>query len=229
MNQYFVLADDGTKYGPADIATLNQWIADGRLLPTTLLEQEGSGITFRASAVTGLNFPTDSIYSQPPTVPSPGVSSYGVPSPGGQNPGPYGASSNAYSSYGSQESSAYAAYPRMGYDANQVVPKGFNWGAFYFNWIWGLNHRKYLMLISLVIGFIPYVGILGLPLVIWYGFQGNQWAWESGRFTTIEDMMACQKIWAKWALWIFLISLTLGVIAVIMLGTLIATQPGLRT
>jgi hypothetical protein len=221
VNQYFVLADDGTKYGPADIANLNQWIADGRLLPTTLLEQEGSGITFRASAVTGLNFPTDSIYSQPPTVPSSSASSPGSPSPGA-----YGAS-NAYSSYGSQESSAYAAYPRMGYDGNQVLPKGFNWGAFYFNWIWGLNHRKYLMLISLVIGFIPYVGILGLPLAIWFGFQGNQWAWESGRFTTIEDMMACQRIWAKWALGIFLASLVIGVVAVILIGTLMASQPGL--
>jgi len=219
VNRYFVLADDGTKYGPADVATLNQWISDGRVHHQTLLEQEGSGITFRAAAVAGLIFPAESIYSQSPSAPN-----MGVPSPGAKA----GAGTNAYSAYGSQESSAYAAYPRLGFDSNQVVPKGFNWGAFYFNWIWGLNHRKYLMLISLVIGFIPYVGILGLPLAIWFGFQGNQWAWESGRFTTIEDMMACQRIWAKWALGVFLFWLVIGVIAVIILGSVIASQPSLR-
>ena len=29
--RYFVIGDDGLKYGPAEVATLNGWIAEGRL------------------------------------------------------------------------------------------------------------------------------------------------------------------------------------------------------
>ena len=55
--RYYVVTDDGQKYGPADIPTLNQWIAESRLLPTQMLEEEASGARFAAQTVTGLNFP----------------------------------------------------------------------------------------------------------------------------------------------------------------------------
>ena len=54
--RYFVLANDGQKYGPADIPTLNQWIVEGRLLPNQMLEDEASGTSVIASSVAGLNF-----------------------------------------------------------------------------------------------------------------------------------------------------------------------------
>jgi len=54
--RYFVIADDGAKYGPADIQTLNEWIRDGRILPSTLIEEEGSGARLAASSVAGLTF-----------------------------------------------------------------------------------------------------------------------------------------------------------------------------
>lgn len=75
---YFVIGDDGQKYGPADIATLNQWIAENRLLPTQMLEDAESGVRMAASAVQGLVFP--------PTGPAPGQP-YQQPQPGG--PGAY--------------------------------------------------------------------------------------------------------------------------------------------
>lgn len=56
--RYYVLSDDGQKYGPADVATLNGWIAENRLLPHQMLEEEASGARFAARAVPGLNFPT---------------------------------------------------------------------------------------------------------------------------------------------------------------------------
>lgn len=55
--RYYVLADDGNRYGPADLATLNQWIVDHRLLPHQMLEEEASGARIAAQAVPGLNFP----------------------------------------------------------------------------------------------------------------------------------------------------------------------------
>jgi hypothetical protein len=39
---YFVVASDGNKYGPADLPTLNQWAADGRIAGDTLIEMQGS-------------------------------------------------------------------------------------------------------------------------------------------------------------------------------------------
>ena len=56
--RYYVITDDGNRYGPAEVETLAGWIGEGRLLPTTLLEEEGSGARIAASAVSGLNFPT---------------------------------------------------------------------------------------------------------------------------------------------------------------------------
>jgi len=55
--RYFVIGEDGQKYGPADVATLNGWIAEQRLTPTQQLEEEASGVRMAASAVQGLNFP----------------------------------------------------------------------------------------------------------------------------------------------------------------------------
>jgi hypothetical protein len=54
---YLVIADDGNRYGPADLVTLNAWIAEGRLQPTTMLEHEQSGERRPAASVPGLNFP----------------------------------------------------------------------------------------------------------------------------------------------------------------------------
>ncbi len=71
--RYFVIGEDGQKYGPADVATLQNWIGEHRLLPTQQLEEEGSGIRLAASAVSGLNFP---------------VADRPAPTPGPQGPGP---------------------------------------------------------------------------------------------------------------------------------------------
>ncbi len=62
--RYFVIGDDGQKYGPADVATLNSWITEGRLLPTQQLEDEASGMRLAAGAVQGLNFPVQSAAAQ---------------------------------------------------------------------------------------------------------------------------------------------------------------------
>lgn len=55
MNHY-VVAPDGQKYGPADMATLNAWITDGRLHPQSFLEEEGTGRRLPASSLPGLRF-----------------------------------------------------------------------------------------------------------------------------------------------------------------------------
>jgi hypothetical protein len=68
---YYVLGDQGQKYGPADIATLNLWVGEGRVVPQTMLEDEVSGGQIAAASVPGLQFqvvspPPSNPYSQPP-------------------------------------------------------------------------------------------------------------------------------------------------------------------
>lgn len=55
--QYFVIAPDGQKYGPADVPTLNSWITEGRLLPDTQLQDTATGAVMAAAMVPGLQFP----------------------------------------------------------------------------------------------------------------------------------------------------------------------------
>lgn len=73
MIRYFVVAADGQKYGPADVATLNNWIAEGRLQPTSTLQEENSSVQVQASGVPALKFiarPAVGTIAPPPTVPS---------------------------------------------------------------------------------------------------------------------------------------------------------------
>jgi hypothetical protein len=80
--RYFVLSDDGGRFGPAEIATLATWVTEGRILPTTKLEEEGSGAKMAASGVSGLSF------SPPP----PGPSSAKGPAMSASPNNPYSAS-----------------------------------------------------------------------------------------------------------------------------------------
>ncbi|MEZ0326339.1 MAG: hypothetical protein ACAH95_10575 [Fimbriimonas sp.] len=54
---YYVISGDGQRYGPADLATLNQWAIEGRLLANQMVEDESTGIRMAASSVPGLIFP----------------------------------------------------------------------------------------------------------------------------------------------------------------------------
>ena len=89
MNYFVIDSASGQKYGPADIETLNRWIAEGRVTPQTTLEDATSGAQIGASAVAGLNFgniaPPPTTPSAPPAEPT-GASSYSPPSGSFQTP-----------------------------------------------------------------------------------------------------------------------------------------------
>ena len=104
-DRYFVLGPGGQKFGPADAATLTQWAAEGRVTPTTELEQEMSGLRVFPSQVPGLVLP----------VAATGVAPGGVmPSTvvGGATPGPQG----------------YSNYPRDTYVDPEAGKKEVTWG-----------------------------------------------------------------------------------------------------
>lgn len=211
---FYVIGPDGTKYGPADLATLNSWISQNRLLPDSVLENAADGTQSPASQVPGLNFGRPVTPSEPSAPQSQPQSPYSQPGP----------SSNPYAQPG-PSSSPYANYPRggssvsYGTDLPAELKGKFNWGAFFMTWIWGLNHKAYLTLISLAVGGISgglnvvarqggggsgaisgIVGLANLGLMIFYGIKGYEWAWQSGRFATPEECKKCQTIWGWWGL-----------------------------
>jgi len=63
--KYYVVLPDGQRFGPADISLLNQWAAEGRILPQTMLEEEGSMTRMPASSVPGLALATANPYGVP--------------------------------------------------------------------------------------------------------------------------------------------------------------------
>ena len=85
-----------------------------------------------------------------------------------------------------------------GDDAPESISKKFNWGAFLFNWIWGIKYKQWILLIILLLLFIPYGFIPALLMAFWAGMKGNQWAWEEVQYKNEEDFHQAQKAWVKW-------------------------------
>lgn len=52
--QYRVIMPDGSAYGPADVPTLASWAAEGRLAPSTWVEDVATGQRMPASAIHGV-------------------------------------------------------------------------------------------------------------------------------------------------------------------------------
>ena len=67
---YFVLGNNGEKYGPADIVTLNVWISEGRINQNSQLINVQTGVTIIAGQAPGLMFPATNVqqpnYQIPP-------------------------------------------------------------------------------------------------------------------------------------------------------------------
>ena len=67
--------------------------------------------------------------------------------------------------------------------------KGWNWGAFLLNWIWGIFNGVWISLFAL----IPIVNIV---IMVILGVKGNQWAWENKDWENAEHFKKTQKNWA---------------------------------
>lgn len=113
---------------------------------------------------------------------------------------------NSTTAYSNQTTSSF-------HNQEQELNK-WNWGAFFFNWIWGVCNGVYWPLILIVISFIPYAGgLISLVICVILGMKGNQMAWSAKQgTTTFYSFMETQKKWSKAALWVFCISLALGLL-----------------
>ncbi|MEH2015076.1 serine/threonine protein kinase [Nostoc sp.] len=75
---------------------------------------------------------------------------------------------------------------------NETVPEeilGWNWGAFLMPWLWMWSNQVWYGLFC----FIPQIsGFMAIAL----GAKGNEWAWKSRRWNSIEQFKAHQRGWA---------------------------------
>lgn len=82
----------------------------------------------------------------------------------------------------------------------ESVANKFNWGAFLFNWIWGLGNKCYITLIIFAVAlfsFIPFIGWIALiGCQVWFGMKGNEWAWRNKKWINEEHFHQVQKTWA---------------------------------
>ena len=64
-----------------------------------------------------------------------------------------------------------------------------NWGAFLLNWIWGIGNNTFVALLAL----IP---IFGFIMMFVLGAKGSRWAWQNGRWDSLEHFKRVQRRWA---------------------------------
>ena len=92
-----------------------------------------------------------------------------------------------------------------GLGSYSVLPPGvarWNWGAFFFSWIWGLFNGAYVTLWGLLLWLVPFGG---LAWAIVCGINGDRWAWQGRAWTSPEHFRAAQRAWAIAALVVFLL------------------------
>lgn len=78
-------------------------------------------------------------------------------------------------------------------DNNKIVPQEidrFNWGAFFFSWVWAIRHGVWIGLLAL----IPFVGLI-MRFVL--GFKGNEWAWKRNLYISSADFLHTQRRWGQ--------------------------------
>lgn len=67
--------------------------------------------------------------------------------------------------------------------------RGWNWGAFWLNWVWGIAHNTWIALLM----FVPGVNLV-MPFVL--GWKGNAWAWRNATWRDVEHFRRSQRLWA---------------------------------
>lgn len=133
---YWVIAVDGNKYGPADINTLIQWAKENRLQPDTELEVIETGQRLRARDVAGLSFaqpaapsPTvQPVQPQQPANPYAPHDPLAQPRPHGQDPYPRPDAGQVYNPY----QAPYTHAGRSTYggdDGSKDVTMAYVWAA----------------------------------------------------------------------------------------------------
>lgn len=108
-----------------------------------------------------------------------------------------------------------------GQGPNSSVPESiknhFNWGVLLLTWLWGIGNKTYITFIVIALCLIPVVGpFISLGVQIWFGFKGNEWAWQNKKWESVEHFHRVQKNWAIAGLALILIGIALSILTAIL-------------
>ena len=76
--------------------------------------------------------------------------------------------------------------------------------------MWGIGNNVWWSFLV----FVPYLGFLVMPWVL--AFKGNEWAWQSRRWQSVEHFNRVQRTWMLWGLWTS-IALTIIITVILLL------------
>lgn len=99
----------------------------------------------------------------------------------------------------------------FGQSVKEAVPeevKGWNWGAFSFNGIWGIANKTYIALLA----FIP---IINIPVMIFLGYKGNELAWKRADWNSVEQFKSVQSKWNIAGIVAFLVYCVIVILALV--------------
>lgn len=104
-----------------------------------------------------------------------------------------------------------------------------NWGAFFFGWIWGVFNKVYLSLIQLVLNILasgltmiglgiiaPFFSLGSLGIGIWLGVKGSRLAWDNGAYRNLEHFRTVRHGWNVAAAIVFGVSVFFLIISLLL-------------
>lgn len=104
-----------------------------------------------------------------------------------------------------------------------------NWGAFYFGWLWGVFNKVYLALIQLVVNIFafalsamglgviaPLFSLASLGIGIWLGVKGSRMAWDNGAYRNLEHFRRVRHGWNVAAAITFGVSVFIVIVSLIL-------------
>jgi hypothetical protein len=109
-----------------------------------------------------------------------------------------------------------------------IEARGWNWGAFFLTWIWGVGNQVYLALLVFLPGvaavfledsllaLIPLLVELAFMVVL--GVKGSEWAWRHRAWQSVEHFRRTQRKWAWAGLVWFLLATSVGVLLQLSVG-----------
>lgn len=86
--------------------------------------------------------------------------------------------------------------------------KRWNWGAFFWTWIWSLFNGVWVGLLAL----LP---VLNVVMVFVLGAKGSEWAWNTGRWRSVSHFRRVQRKWSIAGLVMLLLTLAVFIMAVV--------------
>jgi hypothetical protein len=86
---------------------------------------------------------------------------------------------------------------------------GWSWGAFGLSWIWGISNKVWISFL---------VFVLGIIWCIVLGIKGNEWAWRSNKWNSVDHFRKTQKTWGRWGIGIFVVYVLMAFLPVVALN-----------